>query len=418
MRTREIIMKKNIYKAILGLAIVIIIASCNREPVAPPEPVIDYVTIAQLRDMHTAGVLDTIKTNIYIQGVITLTPELGNLPSFVAYIQDSTDAICLTVSDATNTLAMDSEVKILCYGVPFTEYNGLLQFGEISIASQVEVVNITAELPDPDTVTIAQVLTGAYQGKYVYIPGVQFDAAGTFSGNKVLTDCTSQVDVYTRSAATFSGTTMPTGNGSLKGISSVYNDQQILLRDPAELDMTGDRCGVPSAIYLSQDFSTLTTSYTNVSALAGWLTCSEAGTKTWFSYKYNGNYFVETTAYNSGAESVITWMVAPQIDLADATSPYVSFDCADGFDNGATLQLYASTDFDGSDTPWDFTWEELTFTHPPSSASGYSAFTTSGQVNLSAYNGSTVYIAWKYTGSATNSKTTTYEVDNVVIAEK
>ena len=414
-------MKNRFYTIILAITTLIAIVSCNREPVTPPEPVVDYVTIKQLREMHTSGATDTIKTNIYIQGVITLTPELGNIPSFVAYIQDSTDAICLTVSDATNTLAMNSEVKILCNGTPFTEFNGLLQFGEISIASQVKLINLIAELPDPDTITIAQALTGKYQGKYVCIPGAQFDAAGSFSGNQVLTDCTSLIDVYTRSAATFSGQTKPTGNGYLKGISSVYNNQQILLRDPSEMDMTGKRCGEPSVIYLSENFSTLTTNYTNVSALPGWLTWSEAGTKTWFSY-YHNDYFVETTAFKSGLASVISWMITPSIDLSAATSPYVSFDCADGYDNGATLQLYVSTDYDGSATPWDFTWTELTFVHPPSNSSTYSDFTTSGQVDLSAYIGGPVYIAWKYTGQdptgTTDDKTTTYEIDNVVVAEK
>jgi len=413
-------MKNKLYISILAIAITLSIVSCDREPVAPPARQVDYVTIEQLREMHVSGVTDTVKTDVYIQGVVTLTPELGNVPSMIAYIQDSTAAICLTVSDNTNTLAMDSEVKILCYGVIFEEYNGLLQFGSnnsLSIAENIEVINLIASI-DPDTVTIGQLNTGEYEGRYVYIPGVQFDAAGTFSGNQVLTDCNAQIDVYTRSVATFSGQTRPTGNGYLKGISSIYNDQQILLRDPSEMEMTGKRCGEPSTIYLSQDFSSLTTNYTNVSALAGWLTYAEAGTKTWFSYKYSGNYFVETTAYNSGAASVITWMTAPVIDLTDATSPYVSFDCADGYDNGATLQLYASTNYDGSATPWSFTWTELTFNHPPSSASGYSAFTSSGQVDLSAFKGSPVYIAWKYTGSATNSNTTTYEVDNVIIAEK
>jgi hypothetical protein len=411
-------MKKKIFETISVLTILLMIASCNREPSAPPEPVVDYVTIAQLKKMHTAGATDTIKTNIYIQGVITLTPELGNVPAFVAYIQDSTDAICITVSDATNTLAMNSEVKILCNGVAFTEYNGLLQFGELSISSQVEVISLTATLPDPDTVSVAQLLTGNYQSRYVYIPGVQFESAGTFSGSQYLSDCSSDIAVYTRPAASFSGNTLPTGNGSLKGVSSIFNSQQILLRDPSELDMTGTRCGAPSVVYLSQDFESLTTNYTNVSTLPGWLTYSEAGTKTWFSYVHSGNHFVETTAYNTGLSSVITWMIAPKIDLTAGTNPYVSFDCADGYDNGATLQLYVSTDYNGSATPWNYTWTELTFTHPPSNTTTYSAFTSSGRVDLSAYNGSSVYIAWKYSGSATNSKTTTYEVDNVVIAEK
>jgi hypothetical protein len=59
---------------------------------------------------------------------------------------------------------------------------------------------------------------------------------------------------------------------------------------------------------------------------------------------------------------------------------------------------------------------------PPSSVSGYSSFVSSGQVDLSAFNGNTIYIAWVYkgadpTGSASD-KTTTWEVDNVIVAEK
>ena len=398
----------------------LISVSCNREPVAPPVPTIDYITIKQLREMYESGV-QTVDTNVYIQGVITLTPELGNVPEFISYVQDSTAAICVTVSDADNTLAMNSEVKILCRGVSFTDYNNLLQFGDISINSQVEVVTLNATLPELKTVTIDQLLTGEYEGMYVELPGVQFEGAGTFSGSQLLTDCTSEIEVYTRSAASFSTQTIPTGNGILKGISSVYTDQQILLRDPAELDMAGNRCGIPSVIYLSQDFTTLA-KFSNVSTLPGWLTYSQAGSKTWFGYVYSNNNFVETTAFSSGSASVITWMVAPITDLTNATSPYVSFDCADGFDNGATLKLYASTDYDGSNTPWAFTWTELTYVHPPSSASGYSAFTSSGKVDLSAYNGGIVYIAWVYTGAdntgTTNDQTTTYEVDNVIIAEK
>jgi hypothetical protein len=409
-------MKKNISITGLTLLLLLTLASCNREPSAPPEPVVDYVTIAQLKDMHTAGTKDTIKTNIYIQGVITLTPELGNVPDFVAYIQDSTDAICITVSDATNTLAMNSEVKILCNGVAFTEYNGLLQFGELSIDSQVEVISLTATLPDPDTVTVAQLLTGDYQSRYVYLPGVQFESAGTFSGSQYVSDCSSDIAVYTRSAASFSGNTLPTGNGSVKGVSSIYYSQQILLRDPSELDMTGTRCGEPSVVYLSQDFETLTTNYTNVSTLSGWLTYSEAGTKTWFSYVHSGNHFVETSATGTTATSSIAWMTAPIIDLTSAIKPYISFNTADGKDTGATLQLYASTDYDGSASPWNFTWNELTFTHPASSPTEFSSFVSSGQVDLSAYKGGSVYIAWVYTGSPT--LTTYWEVDNVVVAEK
>lgn len=417
-------MKIKNYLTGLLLFSVLILVSCDREPMLPPEPVIEYITIAQLRDMYKDGLM-TVDTNVYIQGIITLTPELGNIPSFVAYLQDTTAAICLTVSDAVNTLAMDSEVKVLCRGVSFEVFNGLLQFGSsssLSIASNIEVIRLTASPPVPDTLTIAQLLTGEYQGQYVCVPGAQFKSAGTFSGSKTLTDCDAEIAVYTNSSATFAATSLPAGNGFLTGISSIYNSQQILLRDPSEFDMTGDLCGVPSVIYLTQDFSSLA-KYADVSALAGWKTYSEAGSKTWYCNEVAGKgKWVQVYIYNSGQPSVITWMIAPQIDLSVASSPFITFESADGYDNGATLQFYVSTDYTGSVTPWTSTWTELTFTHPPSTNPQYSAFVSSGKIDLSDYIGSTLYLAWVYKGAdpagTTSDKTTTWEVDNVLIGEE
>jgi hypothetical protein len=396
-----------------------ILISCEREPSLPPEPVIDYITIEQLRAMYDSGITK-IDTNIYIQGIITLTPELGNVPDFIAYIQDSTAGICLAVT-GTNSFAMNSEVKILCRGVEFTLYNGLVQFGDIDIATQTKLINLTVDPPEPVSVTLEDLLDGKHQAEYVSVTGVQFLSTGTFSGTKVLTDCESEVDVYTRSAASFSGESLPTGNGTLKGIASTFNGIQILLREPSELDMTGPICGIPSVTYLEQSFTGVTSSML-VSVLPGWLTYAQAGTVQWKGYVLSGNNFARITAYSSNQASVISWMIAPQIDLATASEPYISFESCDGYDNGATLKLYVSTDYTGSSTPWTATWTELAFTRPPVATSYYSPFVSSGKVNLSAYNGSTIYIAWVYTGKdltgTANDDTTTWEVDNVLVAEK
>jgi len=411
-------MKKTFYISALAIALTLLAASCDKEPTAPPEPVVDYITIAQLRDMHTAGATDTIKTNLYIQGVVTLSPELGNVPSMIAYVQDSTAAICLFVDDATNTLAMNSEVKILCNGVIFEEYNGLLQFGadaSLTIASNITVINLISEI-EADTVTLPQLLAGDYEGQYVCVRDVQFDAAGTFSGTKILTDCSSEVDVYTRDDASFSTQTMPVGNGFLKGVISVYNsEKQILLRDPSELDMTGNRCGEPTVVYLTQDFQTIVKN-ASVNTMTGWLTYAQEGTKTWSGNVISDRKWVQATGYSSGEASVITWMMTPALDFTSATSPYISFECANGYDKGATIKLMVSTDYDGSATPWTSTWNELTFTRPPLNATGWSDFISSGQIDLTAYKGGTTYIAWVYTGSSTQS--TTWEIDNVLVGEE
>ena len=379
----------------------------------PPEPKIDYITIEQLRAMHDRGIA-TVDTNVYIHGIVTLTPELGNIPAFVAYIQDSTAGICLTVT-GNNTFSRDSEVKILCRDVSFTEYNGLLQFGDISIADQVTVVSLTPPAIQPETVTIPEILTGDYQARYVRIENVQFDEPGTYSGENILTDCSNELEVYTRSDASFSSEPLPAGNGYINGVVSEFNGRQLLLRDETENGMTADRCGEAGMTYLMQDFTTLV-KYADVSTLAGWKTYPQAGTKTWYGNEVSTRRWVQATAHNSGQESVITWMIAPVIDLTMATEPYLEFESADGYDKGATLKLFVSTNYDGSDTPWNSSWTEKTFSMPPLSASGFSQFVNSGQIDLSPYKGGQLWIAWVYDGGT--DRTTTWEVDNVLVAEK
>jgi hypothetical protein len=403
-------MTKRVYIPLL--TIFLVISSCSREPVPPPEPVIDYITIEQLREMFEDGI-SQVDTNVYIQGIITLTPELGNLPAFVAYIQDSTAGICLTVS-GTNSFSRDSEVKILCRGVSFTEYNGLLQFGDIGIADQTTLISLAPAPPEPETVTISSLLSGEHQAEYVRIENVQFEEPGTWSGDNILTDCSDELEVYTRSDATFSSDALPAGNGYIMGVASNYSGVQFIVRDETENSMTGDRCGSAGTIYLSEDFSTLV-QYDDVSTLTGWMTYPEAGTKTWYGNTVSTRKWVQATAYNAGQASVITWMIAPAVDLTLATSPYLIFDSADGYDNGATLTLYVSTDYTGSATPWTSTWTELNFTLPVSTASGYSQFVSSGKVDLSPWKGSQVWIAWVYDGDT--GRTTTWEVDNVMVAE-
>jgi hypothetical protein len=404
-------MKNSLYTAFL--AFILIATSCNREPVPPPEPVINYTTVKQLREMFDRGIT-TIDTSIYIQGIISLTPELGNLPDFVAYLQDSTAGICLTVS-GTNTFSRDSEVKIFCRGASFTLYNGLLQFGDISIANQTQMISLTPASLTPRTATIPELLAGKYQAEYVMLEDVQFADPGTYSGTKTLTDCSSELDAYTRSGATFASATLPAGNGTIKGVASVFNTVQLLLRDDTENDMTGDRCGSASIIYLTENFASMT-KYDDVSALSGWKTYPQAGTKTWYCNVVGTEKWVQATAFNSGQASVITWMITPALDLSSAVQPYVSFESANGYDTGATLKLYASADYTGSATPWTSTWTPLSFTQPPLNASGWSDFISSGKVDLSAFRGGTAYVAWVYEGGGT--KTTTWEVDNVLVAEK
>ncbi len=408
--------------SIFIICAITLLSSCDRDPIFPPEPVIEHISIAQLKAMYESGIV-TVDTNVYIQGIITLTPEFGNIPDFVGYIQDSTAGLCITVA-STNTLSRDSKVTIFCRGLSFTMYNGLLQFGDIDMTNktQFRIDSLTPVPLEPVNVTLGELLEGKHQAEFVAVTGVQFKTTGTFSGTKILTDCDSEVDVYTRSVSTFAGQTMPSGNGTFVGVASVFNTTQLILRDPIELNMTGNPCGIPSLIYLTQDFSSLA-KYADVSALTGWKTYAEAGTKTWYCNEVSGKgKWVQVYIFNSGQPSVISWMITPQINLETGNKPYIKFESSDGFDNGATLQLFVSSDYTGSATPWANNWNELTFIHPPSTNPQYSAFVSSGKVDLSDYIGKIIYIAWVVKGGDlpgdTMDKTTTWEVDNVLVAEE
>jgi hypothetical protein len=67
-------MKSQLYILSFILSICLFVSSCTREPIPPPEPVINYVTIEKLRELYQLG-MTTVDTNIYIRGIITLTPE-------------------------------------------------------------------------------------------------------------------------------------------------------------------------------------------------------------------------------------------------------------------------------------------------------------------------------------------------------
>ena len=147
-----------------------------------------------------------------------------------------------------------------------------------------KLINLAVDPPAPVSVTLDELLDGKHQAEYVSVTGVQFLSTGTFSGTKVLTDCESEVDVYTRSAATFSGESLPAGNGTLKGIASTFNGIQILLREPSELDMTGQVCGSTIGnIPGTEILQCLQAHYMNVNALSGWKTVATPGSKYWFS---------------------------------------------------------------------------------------------------------------------------------------
>ena len=122
-------------------------------------------------------------------------------------------------------------------------------------------------------------------------------------------------------------------------------------------------------------------------------------------YGMKGSAFVNNTKY--AAES---WLVSPKVSLVGATAPELTFShCVNKLDAGTPADWFTlHIKEDGAAE-----WTELDI---PTHGTGTSwAFVDSGVIDLSAYVGKTVQIAFKYTSSAESAGT--WEIKNVKIAE-
>ncbi len=162
--------------------------------------------------------------------------------------------------------------------------------------------------------------------------------------------------------------------------------------------------------YESKDFEDL--SLTS----GGWTTQIAVDTTDWYVKDFSGDKFAIMSNYN-GTNNIASesWMISPSLNLSSATAPMISFETIMRY-NGDAIKLMVSSDYDGTSAPSSATWTDLTsMATLDVDASAWGSWTPSGEVDLTSYMGTSVYLAFVYTGSATDGST--WEVDNILIAE-
>ncbi len=164
-------------------------------------------------------------------------------------------------------------------------------------------------------------------------------------------------------------------------------------------------------VYLEKNFND--TSVTS----GGWTNYSVVSTEEWYGDDFGGDVFAKITNYNGAAIGNVeadVWMISPAVDLSAANTPMFSFETVTNY-AGDQLEVYVSTDYDGSSDPsQQGTWTALSPTLPTTTSS-WSPWTASGNLDLSNYLGASTYVGFRYIGSATDGKT--WEVDNIQIIE-
>lgn len=163
------------------------------------------------------------------------------------------------------------------------------------------------------------------------------------------------------------------------------------------------------------------TAYDAVS-VAGWTHANveTGGTLEWEGRSYNSDGYIQISAFSSsstGADQV--WLITPGINMDNSTSEELSFDVNIAYWNYAGLSVKISTDFDQTVAGiLTATWTDVTaeFTIPSEPTGGFGDFATAGHLDVSSYAGN-MYVAFVYVGNKSGGETTTYQIDNVVVAE-
>lgn len=145
-----------------------------------------------------------------------------------------------------------------------------------------------------------------------------------------------------------------------------------------------------------------------------WVIKSKGGAN-WKITSYDSNQYAQYSAYGTEGKCV-TWLITPEITLANEQYR-MSFDVNVGNWDADCLSVYISDSFDGSNVDAPGIWTEITsaFKIPSKPAKGYGTFASAGSYELNGYNGKTVRIAFKYEGDGADKKTTTYQLDNIMI---
>jgi hypothetical protein len=154
-------------------------------------------------------------------------------------------------------------------------------------------------------------------------------------------------------------------------------------------------------------------------ALTGWKNLAEAGGQLFSSQMAAANRYVSISAFASKQSLVTSWLILPPINLNSTASEQLSFLTKDAFDNGATLQVYISTNYDGGLFPWKAKWSLLKSLVAKGAVSNIaSKWTASGNISLNSFSG-LAYIAFKYEGNdlpdITNKKTTAFQIDEIKV---
>jgi len=415
-------MKNTTIKISTLIALILLLSSCAKEHNAPAIPELatgKIMTIADVRAMYVPGQTVNITEDISVYGVVTMDETTGNLYK-ESYITDETGNLYLRFISGSGLYTGDS-IQVNLNGSKIIRYNQMLQVDSLHPDNNIVKIG-TQQFKTPEIVSINSLINDfeAAQGQLIELENVRFvegglgltyaDAANQTSKSRYLQDLGgTQIEVRTSGYANFANDTLPSGVGSFYGIVAQYNSGlQLLIRDPNELTLSGQ----PPVLIHEKNFNdqSLTS--------GGWSSQTIVGPASadWGIYAAT-NSAAKVSNYDFGSSSAVnseSWLISPSFDLSTTPGPFFSFKNVVNYALNPEIQVLLSTNYDGTSNPNTATWVDLSsLATLDNDDSTWSSWTNSGNISLSSYTQSSVYVAFKLAG--TTSSSSTWEIDDIKI---
>ncbi len=179
------------------------------------------------------GTTKTIPDGSVIEGVVISDKTTGNITSNNVVIQQGSFGIVVRFT-SPNTFSLGDKISINVGNQELSEFNSLLQVNnvDITLATLTGTGTIT-----PRVATTADINANgeAWESTLVTINNVTISGSGTYSGTTTLTDAVGTLPMFTRSAASFSGTAYPATVVNITGLVSDFNGRQLNIRNLSDV---------------------------------------------------------------------------------------------------------------------------------------------------------------------------------------
>ncbi len=399
-------------------------------------------TVADIKQMYTGGNWTQITGDFYVKAQVVANDETGNLYKYV-YIEDATGGLRVNINKLDlyldNRFRLGKDVYIKLKNLYVRNVSGEIQLGNLfnngTQFGQIEEVDIYKYFFDsktptrtvvPTERTISQ-LTNADVGRWIKLKDLQFidgDLGKTYSDgtgttNRTLEDCSgNKITLRTSGLADFGTKDIPMkpgiieiegGKGDVYAVLSVFNGTyQLWITRLANVDLDNPRCD--GTVY-----TPIPTIYSDGFAAGGftsdWTVVNVLGAQVWTTSNQGNqsNYYAMMNGYAGTNNANEDWLISKAVSLVGKTKAAVSF-TTDVRYAGNALQVYATDNYTG--TPSTTTWTQLSPVLD-TNTNAFGDWVSSGNVDLSAFLGKNVRIAFKYT--STTSAAATWEIDDFKI---